>query len=77
LKALSVLSGIGDPDAGEWWEDGEIATHLRRRLTAAEAALIGPVVDVRGSAEAARRLQAMWRYLPELGRAFAEKEAAA
>lgn len=76
LKALQVLSGIGDADAGEWWERGEIATHLRRRLTVAEAEDVGTVCDVRGTEDARRRLLAMWRHLPPAGRAFAEKEAA-
>lgn len=41
-----------------------IAIHVRRRLTPAEAVAVGPVVDVRGTAEAARRLAAVERYLP-------------
>jgi hypothetical protein len=76
LEALSVLAGVGDPVAGEWWEVGELATHLRRRLTDAEATSIGPVVDVRGTEEATKRMKAIWSYLPERGREFAEREAA-
>jgi len=64
LKALQVLSGVGDASAGEWWEVGEIATHLRRRLTSDEAAEIGPVCDVRGTTEGTRRFKAMRGYFP-------------
>jgi hypothetical protein len=64
LKAIAVLHGIGDAARGEWWEQGEIAMHLRRRLSAAEDPLVGPVVDVRGTAESARRLNLMSPYIP-------------
>ncbi len=40
--------------------------HLRRRLTDAEAAPIGPVLDVRGTPEAHRRLRALPRKLLRL-----------
>jgi hypothetical protein len=53
--ANRVLDGVGDPRRGEWVEIGR-ALHLRRRLSAAEAAIVGPVVDVRGTPEAARRV---------------------
>ena len=64
LLALRVLQDCGDAAAGEWWEQGEIATHLRRRLTAREAEGVGPVVDVRDTPEARRRYAAVRRYLP-------------
>jgi len=64
LKALTILAGRGEAPLGEWWEDNPIATHLRRRLTPEEAAPIGPVVDVRGTPEGARRLAAVQAYLP-------------
>ncbi len=63
LKALQVLAGVGDAALGEWDEEGEIAYHVRRRLTAEEAADIG-VVDVRGTPEAQRRFVAMRPFLP-------------
>lgn len=63
--AESVLHGVGDPALGEWRERGEIAVHLRRRLTPAEAAIVGPVVDVRGTWEHEKRINRMRRYLPE------------
>lgn len=61
--ARKELDGVGDPALGEWSEMGG-AFHLRRRLTEAEAAPIGPVVDVRGTAEAERRLAAVRHLLP-------------
>jgi hypothetical protein len=64
LIALEVLRGIGNADDGEWWEVGGIADHLRRRLSAEEARVIGPVIDVRTTAEGARRFAAMRPYLP-------------
>lgn len=42
--------------AGEWLERGDLALHLRRRLRGAEARSVGPVVDVRGTAEQQARL---------------------
>ena len=61
--ALSVLAGVGDP-AHQWEELGTIAFHLRRRLTPAETAVTGPVVDVRGTWEATKRQARMRRILP-------------
>lgn len=54
---MRQLRGVGDPAAGEWREWTGRAFHLRRRLTVREAAEVGPVVDVRGTAEAHRRAQ--------------------
>lgn len=59
-----MLQGVGDAALGEWVEDGEIAYHIRRRMTAAEDALVGPVVDVRGTPEALQRFERVKRYLP-------------
>lgn len=64
LAAELALRGVGDASAGEWRERGEIALHLRRRLSAAEAAIVGPVVDVRGTPDGARRVQRMARHVP-------------
>jgi len=59
-----VLRGVGDAALGEWDERGEMAYHVRRRLTEAEASRIGPVVDVRGTPDAQRRFERVQRYLP-------------
>jgi len=64
--AADQLSGVGDAALGEWREVGDIAVHLRRRLTDDEAAYaqIATVVDVRGTEEFTRRIQRMRPFLP-------------
>lgn len=49
-----VLDGVGDKRLGEWAERHE-AMHLRRRLSASEQEIVGPVVDIRRTAEAVQR----------------------
>lgn len=56
------LAGVGDM-AVEFLEWGGRAYHVKRRLTAAEMAITGPVVDCRGTREATDRLAAMAPYL--------------
>lgn len=63
-RALQVLAGVGDATLGEWWEHAAIASHLRRRLSEPEARAVGPVIDVRGSAEGRSRVEAMGLWLP-------------
>ena len=49
-----------------WTEVGGIAFHLRKRLSLAEQAAAGLVVrDIRGTPEAATRLDAVRRWLPD------------
>lgn len=62
--ALDELAGVGDPELGEWHEWSGYAHHVRRRLTPAEAATVGPVRDIRGTYEATKRLAAVRRHLP-------------
>lgn len=64
--AREELAHVGDAALGEWAERGDLAFHLRRRLTAREMAdgRIEAVLDVRGSPEHARRVQQMRRFLP-------------
>lgn len=64
LVAERVLAGVGDRFAGEWREVGIHAVHLRRRLTAFEASTIDPVCDIRGTADARRRVEAIRRVVP-------------
>lgn len=66
LRALAqlALEGVGDALLGEWHEWSGRAYHLRRRLTEAEAELIGAVVDVRGTPEGAKRLARIERFMP-------------
>lgn len=54
-EAERQLRGVGDPTLGEWREWTGRAFHIRRRLSATEQRRVGPVVDIRGSAEAQRR----------------------
>lgn len=51
-EAERQLAGRGDPALGEWREWSGRVFHLRRRLSVAEWAHVGPAVDIRGSAEA-------------------------
>ena len=56
---------MGDADAGQWAEVGAVAMHLRRRLSAVEVATSGlRVTDLRGTPEAALRLEPVRRWLP-------------
>jgi hypothetical protein len=61
--AREALEGVGDESLGEWEEWTGFAFHVRRRLTAVEQGSL-EVVDVRGTAEAARRLAVVRRFLP-------------
>jgi hypothetical protein len=58
-----VLDGAGDR-RHEWIELNDRFIHLRRRLTDSEAAIVGPVVDVRRTIDAERRFAAVRSYLP-------------
>jgi hypothetical protein len=61
--AVHALRGVGDP-AAEWADVRPLATHLRRRVTAAEGASAGPVRDLRGTAEARERWRLIRHELP-------------
>jgi hypothetical protein len=65
--AYETLKGVGDADLGEWDEKGASALHLRRRLSEEEAALVGPVLDVRGTDEARHRAYAVRRWIVMAG----------
>jgi hypothetical protein len=47
------LEGVGDATLGEWVESeqipGSMILHYRKRLTPEEQAIVGPVIDVRGT----------------------------
>lgn len=62
--ALAALAGVGNAQLGEYEEYSGRAFHLRRRLSLAERALVGEVVDVRGTPEAERRLRPVRHLLP-------------
>jgi hypothetical protein len=62
--ASLALNDVGDASLGEWHEQNPRAYHIRRRLSAEEAPLVGPVVDVRGTPEARYRLERVRKYVP-------------
>jgi hypothetical protein len=57
-RAARALSGVGDPQLGEWRETGNIAVHLRRRVTADEWAGRPWGMDLRHTPEGQKRLAA-------------------
>lgn len=61
--ARRALRGVGDAALGEWTEQGR-AFHLRRRLSVAEAALVGTVRDIRDTDEERARLEALRTAVP-------------
>jgi len=62
--AFAALAGVGSSLLGEWEEWTGRAYHVRRRLRPEETAVTGPVLDIRGTSEAATRLAAVARWLP-------------
>jgi hypothetical protein len=54
-QAEKELEGVGDASLGEWREWSGKAFHIRRRLSAAEQATVGPVADIRRTDEARMR----------------------
>lgn len=57
------MAGVGDPAFGEWREWTGKAFHIRRRLTGAEWAHVGPALDIRRTPEARQRVLAVGKYL--------------
>jgi hypothetical protein len=72
--AEAALAGAGDPRLGEWHEWTGRAYHLRRRLTEREQALVGPVVDCRGTGEFFLRLGSAMDHIPAAAVAMAYEE---
>lgn len=64
LARTEALAGVGDASLGEWIEHGNIAMHVRRRLSAAEQAIIGDIRDIRDTPEARTRHARMIPHLP-------------
>ncbi len=64
--AMILLRGVGDSALGEWEEKGDVAFHLRRRVSDKERELANglEVVDVRRTPEYGVRRSAMQRFLP-------------
>lgn len=65
--ASRALAGVGSPSLGQWVERSEAAVHIRRRLSAREAALVNPLRDVRGTPEERERLTRLLADAPHLG----------
>lgn len=63
--ARVALTGVGD-QTQQWEEWSGYVYHIRRRLTAAEEAQVGPARDLRGTGEGARRFAAIAHTLPPL-----------
>ena len=70
---MKHLAGVGDR-AHEFLEWTGYAYHVRRRLTEAEQAPIGPALDLRGSDEGWERLQRILDVLPPGGLKMAAAE---
>lgn len=66
--AERALRGVGDAGLGEWRKQGQIAVHIRRRLTDAERKAAGDlqVRDIRGTPEERQRLARLLRDAPHL-----------
>ncbi len=60
------MKGIGDASLGEWVERTPKAVHIRRRMSEQEQMVIGEARDIRGSEEAAERLQVLFTTAPHL-----------
>lgn len=68
---LQALAGVGDRRLGEWTETTRRGIlHVRRRLSAVEAREVGPLLDVRGTPEEARRLHDLFQDAPDLRALF-------
>lgn len=62
--ALEVLEGVGDSALGQWEDWSGYAYHVRRRLSLAEQAHVGDMLDIRGTKEHKKRLAAIRKVLP-------------
>ena len=74
MRCLSTLLGLGDASLGEWEERGEVAYHVKRRLTPEEQAVIGDACDIRNTDEAQQRLTRAWHWLHPSFREYAKQE---
>lgn len=69
---LAALQGVGARLRGEWTETTPRGVfNIRRRLTSAEQAVVGPAIDIRGTAEEATRLARLFEAVPHLRELFA------
>lgn len=68
--ALSMLDGVGDAGRGEWHFMSRKAFHVRRRLSEAEDAIVGPAIDIRGTEEAIKRVREAMAASPQIPEHF-------
>lgn len=73
--ALVALNDVGDAKRGEWEEMGNVAFHVHRRLSEVEELVVGPVVDIRGTAEALVRITRVKKRAPYLSLDVMAREA--
>lgn len=62
VELMRSDGNYGRDRAGEWEEWTGYAYHVRRRLTPTEQRDIGEAIDIRGTAEAHRRLARVLEY---------------
>jgi hypothetical protein len=74
-RAFRALEGVGAKELGEWEEWTGRAFHIRRRLSAEEEAITGPVVDIRGTKDALERVERLLQASPFLNREAVFEEA--
>jgi hypothetical protein len=65
-RAFSALHDVGDKSLGQWEEWTGKAYHVRRRLSAKEESITGPMLDIRGTKEALERVEQLLRKSPFL-----------
>jgi hypothetical protein len=66
MRAFGALQNVGDKNLGQWEEWSGRAYHVRRRLTAKEELVTGPMEDIRGTKEALRRVERLLERAPFL-----------
>lgn len=62
--ALRQLDGVGAPLLGQWNEMTGKAFHVRRRVRPEEEAIVGPMLDIRGTSAVTERLAPVRPWLP-------------
>lgn len=72
--ALRALDGVGDEALGQWEQGGELALHIRRRLSLVEQIEAGlSMRDIRKTQEAMNRVQLLIADVPQVAQfAYAE-----
>jgi hypothetical protein len=74
-RAMQALDGVGAKELGQWEEWTGRAFHVRRRLSAEEEKITGPIKDIRGTKEALERVERVLAAAPFLKRDAVFEEA--